>query len=115
VTKGNTSIEVGLTDEDVNWLRRTSTLIRESAQQATEGPWSLDHGHVVKRKFVALPGGGKKDASHDVAAPPFGSGYFVRGSNPNGWKDMRHIAVCDPKTMLKLIDLVGRLLEERKS
>lgn len=96
----------------INRITRKLALIEENAKQATPGPWSISHSHVVKYHKR-----GEKDFSYDIAAQPWEKKMCVFDVSPyaNGSRDMRYIATCDPKSMLELIADVRKLLEELPS
>lgn len=106
-------------DRTINRLKRTTALIDANAKLASPGPWRISHGHV----YANVP---KKEDERfstrcfDICSQPWAkSHHTIYGLNPStdrnaAYKDMRHIATCEPQTMQQLVADVGLLLAERE-
>ena len=99
-------------NKTINRLKRVTSLISENAKRATPEEWSLSHSHVVGRR----PGKDGAVMHFDIASQPFRRDMCVYGVHPDTGKadDMRHIATCQPKTMIQFCTDVQQLLTERE-
>lgn len=96
----------------LNRVNRVVSLIEENAKLATDCSWGISHSQVF---------GYKKDDQgkivfFDIAMQPYEQRQCVYGLHPDragmGWKDMKHITTCQPKTMLKLCEDIRTILKE---
>lgn len=93
----------------INRIKRVLATIKGNAERATPGPWSYNHGHVVKYDG--------KGGGFDIAAPIYShSAHYVLGKTTDNdqadYGNMRHIATCHPQTMLQLAADIETLLKE---
>jgi hypothetical protein len=104
-------------ENDMNFLRRVLSLIEDNARLATQGSWGLDHGHVIGGTIDRTKDGKLIDRRFDVAAPPWERRNSVRAPSQDtqvSFANMRHIATCQPKTMIRLVEVVRKLMEENQ-
>lgn len=96
----------------INRIKRVTALIDENAKQATPGPWSVSHSHLIGFDE-------KTKKSFDIASQPYKREHCVYGVHPDaggwGFKDMRYMATVSPITMTRLTADVRELLDEREN
>lgn len=101
-----------ISQQTINRIVRVTDLIEANAKLATPGPWDISHGHVIKHDRTA---DGKNYVGYDIASQPYERNQCVYGVHPKpGYPDMRHIKTCAPDVMLKLVEDVRELINERK-